>query len=85
MVRLLKDDPIPGPTNVHNGDPRKWPLGIYRSRSDHNRVVIVVENYMGSKENTAIVVGSTYAHVQADGLSDGYVPLPEGEIIRIVA
>ena len=75
-MKLLNAAPGP-PTNVHNGDPRNWPAGLYRSARDGHIVIVA--------DGSAISITATGAGSTRPPLYDGYVPLPEGEIVRIEA
>lgn len=82
-MRLLSKDDVP---KIHNGDPRKWLPGIYRSQANPKRVVIVVEGIIGHRdERTAIVVTPTGVDTQVCHLGDGYTLLRPGETITIEA
>ena len=84
MRLLLKDD---DPKNkIHNGDPRKWVPGIYRSRVNSNRLILVVHGSIsGADQQTAITITSTGGSSPVSCLTDGYDRLPPGEQIKIVA
>lgn len=73
-MRLLKDDPS---GDKHNGDPKDWSPGMYRSLRDGHVVVVV--------NGAAISFTETGASRPSPPLYDGYIRLPEGEQIRIEA
>lgn len=86
MRLLYKDDKSSPKIEIHNGDPRRWPPGMYRSRVNPRRVVLVIDGHFGgSNVQAAFVVTSTGAYALDIPQSDGYVLLPKGETITIEA
>lgn len=80
-MRLLENKGLA----THNGDPRTWNPGIYRSQRNNGIVIVVTGSVDGRDKRTAIAVSSGGACAPVSSLTDGYALLPSGETIKLEA
>lgn len=80
-MRLLENEGL----NTHNGDPRAWNPGIYRSRRSNSIVIVVNGSVDGRDNRTAIAVTSGCACAPVSTLTDGYTLIPPGEKVTLEA